>query len=447
MVLIKRKALALTIIFALLFSAVAGALGTSTEPEENTWTTKAPIPDGISIVKAAVANGKIYAITGSSNYEYDPATDKWTAKTHMPTLRDSSSFGIAVCQNKIYVIGGSTDHGNTDLSTNEVYDPVTDTWETKKPMPTSRNWVEANAVNGKIYVIGGNSRFHSTPVNEVYDPATDSWTKKQPAPIGVIKGASAVVDNNIYILGGLGDNDTLNAISNQIYDAEKDTWSLGASLPTAMWYTAAGATAGMMAPKRIYVMGGGFTEVTNVVNVYDPALNAWSSGAQLPTNRTGHAIAVLDDVLYVMGGGVGWHGVPFTTGGGWTLTSSVEAYAPFGYGIVPSVVSPETNKTYVESEVPLTFTLLKSASWVGYSIDGQDNVTIAGNTTITGLTNGIHNVTVYAKDPSQNEGTSETIYFAVDVPFPISLIITASGASLAAVVGVGLLVYFKKRKR
>jgi LPXTG-motif cell wall-anchored protein len=32
------------------------------------------------------------------------------------------------------------------------------------------------------------------------------------------------------------------------------------------------------------------------------------------------------------------------------------------------------------------------------------------------------------------------------VPFPISLIITASGASLAAVVGVGLLVYFKKRK-
>jgi hypothetical protein len=44
------------------------------------------------------------------------------------------------------------------------------------------------------------------------------------------------------------------AISNQIYDTEKDTWSFGASLPTQMWYTAAGATTGVMAPKRIYVL-------------------------------------------------------------------------------------------------------------------------------------------------------------------------------------------------
>src|SRR3972149_4016461 len=257
-----------------------------------------------------------------------------------------SSFGIAACQNKIYIIGGENEtYGPQNyFSTNEVYDPSTDTWETKKPMPTSREWVEANVVNGKIYVIGGVTDNYSiyTPVNEVYDPATDTWTTKQPAPIGVIKGASAVVDNKIYIMGGLGDNETLNAISNQIYDTETDTWSFGESLPTGMWYTAAGATTGVMAPKRIYVMGGGFMEVTNVVNVYDPALDAWGSGAPLPTNRTGHAVAVVNDLLYAMGGGIGWHGGEPPWDGGWTLTNIVEQYTPFGYGAIPLANATES---------------------------------------------------------------------------------------------------------
>jgi N-acetylneuraminic acid mutarotase len=365
----KNSTLLLVLVFlAASCVTIAMPTGASTEAAENTWTTKAPLPDGVSLVKAAVANGKIYVMTGVSVYEYDPTTDNWTAKTAMPTPRERSSFGIAAYQNKIYVIGGSNGtRGYTDyLSTNEVYDPLTDMWETKQPMPTSMIWVEANVINGKIYAMGVTmDEYHLgyIPVNEVYDPATDLWTTKQPAPIGVIKGASAVVDSNIFILGGLGDNNTLNAISNQIYDAENDTWSLGASLPTAMWYTAAGATAGVMAPKRIYIMGGGFTEITNVVNVYDPALNTWSSGAPLPTNRTGHAIAMLDDVLYVMGGGAGWHGgEPGTPDSGWTLTNVVEQYTPFGYGTIPPV-------TTIEPE-PFPTTLVIAASGVSLAVIG-----------------------------------------------------------------------------
>jgi N-acetylneuraminic acid mutarotase len=273
-------------------------------PVENSWTTKTPLPEGISIVKAAVVNGKIYVMGYSFNYEYDPDTDSWTAKTPMPTPRSGASFGIVSCQNKIYVIGGENETNGyyvDYLSTNEAYDPSTDSWETKTSMPTSREWAEANVVGGKIYVMSGvtdNYRSVRTSANEVYDPVTDSWSTKQPVPFAVIKGASAVVDNKIYMLGGLFNSSSpLNAVYNQIYDTETDAWSFGASLPTGMWYTAAGATAGVMAPKRIYVMGGGFTEVTNVVNVYDPALDDWSTGAPLPTNRTGHAIAVVNDLL------------------------------------------------------------------------------------------------------------------------------------------------------
>jgi N-acetylneuraminic acid mutarotase len=337
----KKLFLASTILFVLVSLPLIGSVGASSaEMKEDSWTTKAPLPDGISIVKAAVVNGKIYAMTGLSIYEYDPDADNWTAKTPIPTPRTSYSYGIAACQNKIYVIGGerwNESSGNSNyLSTNEVYDPLTDTWETKESMPTGRRYVEANVVDGKIYVISGNINYPSygrTHVNEVYDPATDSWTTKQPIPYPVIKGASTVLDSKIYILGGLFESDTPpNARYNQIYDTETDTWSLGDPLPTQMWYTAAGATTGAMAPKRIYVMGGGLDELIDVVNVYDPESGSWSSGTPLPTVRAGHAIAVVDDVLYVMGGADGWHGEHFLVpGSGWNLTSKVEQYTPVGY--------------------------------------------------------------------------------------------------------------------
>jgi hypothetical protein len=43
-------------------------------------------------------------------------------------------------------------------------------------------------------------------------------------------------------------------------------------------------------------------------------------------------------------------------------------------------------------------------------------------------------------------GISETVYFSVELPFPTTFVAAASGASLA-IVGVGLLVYFKKNRK
>jgi hypothetical protein len=111
-----------------------------------------------------------------------------------------------------------------------------------------------------------------------------------------------------------------------------------------------------------------------------------------------------------------------------------------------SMLSPENNKTYTENNVPLNFTVDKQAVWIGYSLDGQENVTITGNTTLSGLSSGLHNVTVYAKDEFENAGVSETIFFSISEPFPTALVITASVASVA-VVAVGVWVYFKKHKR
>ena len=75
-----------------------------------------------------------------------------------------------------------------------------------------------------------------------------------------------------------------------------------------------------------------------------------------------------------------------------------------------------TNMKYNESSVPLVFTVDRSVNWVGFSLDGLKNVTVTANTTLTGLSSGLHRITVYANDTFGNMGASQTVNFTVALP-------------------------------
>ncbi len=143
--------------------------------------------------------------------------------------------------------------------------------------------------------------------------------------------------------------------------------------------------------------------------------------------------------------GDGISGVPYTV-----CSNNQDRYPlmqPWEPDVAPpriSISSPE-NKTYNDSNVTLAFSTSEPTSKISYSLDGQDNVTITGNTTLTKLSDGNHNVTVYATDEAGNTGASETMYFSVDAPepFPTTPVAAASAATVA-VAAVGLLVYFRK---
>src|SRR4030067_3594819 len=62
-----------------------------------------------------------------------------------------------------------------------------------------------------------------------------------------------------------------------------------------------------------------------------------------------------------------------------------------------TILSPQ-RIDYNTTEVPLVFTISAPASWMGYSLDSEEYVAIMGNTTLTGLSNGIHRLTVSAND-------------------------------------------------
>jgi hypothetical protein len=97
---------------------------------------------------------------------------------------------------------------------------------------------------------------------------------------------------------------------------------------------------------------------------------------------------------------------------------SATAYFTF-FAPAPSVyiLSPE-NRTYTVVDIPLTFTVDEPVVDMSYSLDGQANVTITGNTTLTGLSEGPHRVVVYANDTDGNIGLSDTIHFTVDLTPP-----------------------------
>jgi hypothetical protein len=71
------------------------------------------------------------------------------------------------------------------------------------------------------------------------------------------------------------------------------------------------------------------------------------------------------------------------------------------------------NMTYTTPDVPLNFTDNENSCQLTYSLDGKENVTIAGNTTLYGLSNGTHNLTVYAQDDFGNIIDSKEVIFEV----------------------------------
>ena len=112
------------------------------------------------------------------------------------------------------------------------------------------------------------------------------------------------------------------------------------------------------------------------------------------------------------------------------------------------ILSPE-NKTYATNSVSLNFTLDKLTPWIGYSLDAEKNVTITGNTTVSGLSNGLHSLIVYANDTAGNTGASEMIHFTIETPQPVEPFPTwiVAVTVIIAIVGVALLVYFVKVKK
>jgi hypothetical protein len=140
---------------------------------------------------------------------------------------------------------------------------------------------------------------------------------------------------------------------------------------------------------------------------------------------------------------------PYTYPGTFAMStisgSSTVAFAVDLKPLVIGVLSP-VPQAYSVSDVPLTFTTNENAVRLEYCLDGQESVSVSGNLTLAGLSEGNHTVTIYGFDEFGNPGTSEAVTFTVaKEAFPTTLVVAA--VAIAVVVSFGLVAYLLRRKK
>ena len=86
----------------------------------------------------------------------------------MPTYR--SGIAAAVVGGTVLVFGGEAPDGTFEEV--ESYDPNTNTWTSRAPLPRPRHGLGAVTVNGRVYVIGGGTTpgGSRSSANEIFTP-------------------------------------------------------------------------------------------------------------------------------------------------------------------------------------------------------------------------------------------------------------------------------------
>jgi hypothetical protein len=160
---------------------------------------------------------------------FDPATLTWSAGA--PMLQPRQVFaGVFGADGRLYVFGGyghtgriSRRPGEDDtgyaarrekmlgldeaLTSVEAYDPKTDSWTARAPLPEGRHDMGAAlGADGRIYVVGGAERFSAPEPTDtvfVYDPSRDVW-ERGPSLNHARYHHAVVSDANgrLYAIGG-----------------------------------------------------------------------------------------------------------------------------------------------------------------------------------------------------------------------------------------------------
>jgi N-acetylneuraminic acid mutarotase len=177
------------------------------DPAKDSWSSKAPIPYGSFWASVATIDDKIYVSGGvvknvkQSFFQiYDPKTDTWSHGAELLTPRSYHSSGVA--GGKLYLVGGQNGDGTSEWFFEE-YDPATNSWANKGNLPHNQAWYSGvTGMDGKLYRIGGGRWQEPENYFDIYDTETETWNTDATFPVGIHGPAALALDGKIYILGG-----------------------------------------------------------------------------------------------------------------------------------------------------------------------------------------------------------------------------------------------------
>ena len=290
----------------------------NTQTNENKWITLANMNYARGFFCSAEANGKVYLFGGFTSPGISDVVEEFNLQTNVCRVKNNMpkkicGMAAAEVDGKIYIFGGRTDdvYYGTTLNYTYQYDPAADSWVRKKNMPSSRAYLTASVVNGKIYAIGGCTvGYTGSFVVQEYDPVSDEWTAKESLPIGTGFHTASVFNEKICIIGGgtspSGGSTGTSSPYFLIYDPVNDSWISKADLDPSRWAHGSG-----IINNKLYVCGGissyvqggsdHFTLLHDLLE-YDFSSDKWTTGTSMPSHLRAFQTYVYNNKLYIFGG-------------------------------------------------------------------------------------------------------------------------------------------------
>jgi len=233
----------------------------------------------------------------------------WTEGRASPTPKRVAES--AVVGGKLYLFGGFEPMNAAQIAPVElrvsVYDPAADTWERAADMPLDVTHNNAVVIDGTVWIAGGyrGQQPGPTVANVLrYDVASDAWSEGPPLPVPTAGGTLVLVGRTLHYIGGFLDRDSTVGNHWALAVDGGTTWEPRAPLPVPR-----GHLASAVVGDRVYAIGGQLRHDTDAldldaVDAYDPAHDAWSTVAHLPSPRSHFECAtfVHHDRIVVVGG-------------------------------------------------------------------------------------------------------------------------------------------------
>lgn len=224
-----------------------------------------------------------------------PLPAGWSRLADLPS--GVAKFGVAALGNRIYVTGGYDTRAGV-----WVYDIASDTWSAGPALPRGTDNVSTVATADRVWAIGG----EAGATLQSFDPVARTWALA-PAPPAVRFAATAgVLAGRLHVAGGWNANNAASAslTRHDVFDPALQTWSTAAPMATAR-----NAAGGAVIDGRLVVVGGRAPGIRRndqqplaSVEVYSPATDRWETGPALPTARGSLAVAALAGRIYAFGG-------------------------------------------------------------------------------------------------------------------------------------------------
>ena len=111
-------------------------------------------------------------------------------------------------------------------TTAEIYDPVTNTWQTTPPLLAGR-WRHTATLlpSGAVLIVGGDTTVdYFAATAEIYYPVTNTWRSARDMAIGRTgHTATLLPDGRVAVAGGDGSDGPLT--STEYYDPATDQWA------------------------------------------------------------------------------------------------------------------------------------------------------------------------------------------------------------------------------